>query len=221
MRWVLPCVLLSCARPPLSLPSRPDLVLAERTLSFADRTWWMRADHLLAGAGYGWWSEEAQVVDGALELQLARSDRWRGMELLTPLPRDTREVEVTVEVGTLPVDVTAGIFLYRSDHSELDVELGRWGDATAVNAQYAVGPASRPGNVWRFGAGEGVQTHRIAVRARTVGFSSTWAGGQAAWVYEGPDQPERAPHALHLNLWPMGPEPRGRARIRVLDVVVR
>jgi hypothetical protein len=220
MRGVLPLLLMGCVRVP-TLPERADLLLAEHTVDFADRTWWLRDGDVRAGAGPGWWSSRgAAVVDGALHLSMTPGPRWRGVELMTPLPPGRHTVEVDVEVS-LPPDVIAGLFRYRSDTSELDVELGQWGDPGVANAQYAIGPASRPGNVWRFDTKGRRQTHRIAVAPGRVDFESRWEGGDIHWTYEGPDQPQRAAHALHLNLWSVDGVPDGPAELVVHDVRVR
>lgn len=214
--------LVACARQPLRPPERPDLVLSEQTLSFQGRTWWMRSPEIRAGAGPGWWTDAgAHVVDHALELELVEQQgRWRGVELLTPLPSGRTGVAVELEVEALPADVILGVFLYRSDTSEVDVELGQWGDRTAANAQFAVGPASRPGNVHRFEVPEGPQTFTIDVRAHEVVFEARWAGGVYGWTYPGPDVPSGQRHALHLNLWPFDGQPDGPAKVRILSVNV-
>jgi hypothetical protein len=47
------------------------------------------------------------------------------------------------------------------NHREMDVEISRWGDPAAKNAQFVVQPYYVAANVWRFAAPAGVLTHLL------------------------------------------------------------
>ena len=67
-----------------------------------------------------------------------------------------------------------------ANHREIDIEIGRWGNPAAKNAQYVVQPYYVAANVWPFAAPAGVLTHTLRwepgrLTART--FRGAGAGG--------------------------------------------
>lgn len=75
-------------------------------------------------------------------------------------------VWVVQDSADLPPSAVLGLYTFdefRTDdvRSELDVELSRWGNPDAKNAQFVVQPFYIPQNIFRFTAPKGVLTHTI------------------------------------------------------------
>lgn len=176
-----------------------------RVLDFAGLSWTVHAADEPTGAGPNRWSDEeeaARVVEGVLHLQLTRDERgWQGVELSTPLVRRPRRLLVELEVGELDSRVVAGVFLYRSDTSEIDLEVARWGDASALPFQYAVAPADAPDLLHRFGLPAGRSRHRLRWRRDRILWRSRSGKRRVRWRLRGEQVPRFDGHRLHLNLW--------------------
>jgi len=57
---------------------------------------------------------------------------------------------VDSDYSVLDPNLVAGLFLYKDDTHELDIELTRWNGATETNSQFAVQPSSFSGHLYRF-----------------------------------------------------------------------
>lgn len=200
---------------------------SSRTLSFSGLEWHVRAAGT-GGPGPNLWSDAGESVrideEGRLRLRL-RADglTWHAAEVWTVLPEGRARVEVHLDEvpPALPPEAVLGLFVYRDDRSELDVELGRFGDPAHPGAQFAVAPQLRPGNLHRFPlpVAPGPSVHVIEWGEEAVGFESRFPGGPPVrWRYEGPDVPEPGGHALHLNLWLAGG--RAPAEEQGVEVVI-
>jgi len=60
-------------------------------------------------------------------------------------------------------------------HNEFDIELSRWGDVKAKNAQYAIQPFYVPENFYRFSTPAGIFTYQVRWNPGSLSFS-TFAG---------------------------------------------
>jgi hypothetical protein len=92
-------------------------------------------------------------------------------------------------------------------HNEFDIELSRWGDSKAKNAQYVVQPFYVPENFYRFSAPAGVLTYQVRWNPGTLSFA-TFAGASP-----GPDSkpvsehqfssgvPAPASEKVHMDLY--------------------
>ena len=127
---------------------------------------------------------------GALHLRIIKkSDKWACAHLILThslgygtyrfVVRDTFHLEPAAVMSIHTFDPSAGEQHYR----EMDIEMGRWGDATSkYNAQYGVQPSYVPGNVVQFNEPSGRLTHTMLwepARAsfKTVSGSSTRDSG--------------------------------------------
>jgi hypothetical protein len=193
-------------------------------IMFSGRAWRARQSEQPTGAGPIRWAgpPEGVVIDaaGRLHLRLTeRGGRWYGAEVRTPLPDAYGRLEVALELPrTLPVDVVAGVFIYHDDASEIDLELGRWGDATAANAQYVVQP-NASGRLVRFDLPLGRTRHVITWSPDEIRFASTTDAGApvAAWAFDGAPRPHPGSHYLHLNLWFLGDHAGGQPAELIVD----
>ncbi len=210
--------------------AQSDVPAQALSLTAFGHLWTLRGGDLLEGAGPNYWSnsQDAVSVDdrGRLRLAITNSSKgWRGAEAFTELPGGPVRIRIEVDspVADFPPNVVAGLFVYKNDQSEMDIELARWGEPNAPNAQFVVVPAWREGNRRRFHVADrqntGPSVFVIEWRTGRAHFEATVGGKTTAWTYEGTDVPEPFGHRLHLNLWMM---PKGdRSWSRGPELVVR
>lgn len=204
---------------PADLPTGP-------TLDWIGRSWRVHRSEIRRGAGPSRWtaSPEALRVEGAVaQLSLQQDDRgWSGVELSTPLERRPRRLEVELDVERLDSRVVAGVFLYRDDSCEIDLEVARWGEPDALPFQYAVAPADAPELLFRFDPGPGRSRHRMRWRKRSLVWRVRSARGRQRWVLRGDSVPRFDGHRLHLNLWTLdGGPPAGDGAVSVRVGILR
>lgn len=117
---------------------------------------------------------------GALHLQMRKkSERWSCAEVVLNRSlgygtyvltvRDSSHLEPAAVFSMNTFDDWGGDQHYR----EMDVEIGRWGEAANKNnAQYGVQPFYVPGNVFRFKAPPGTLTHSMHWESGRVSFKT-------------------------------------------------
>lgn len=181
-----------------------------RVLEFAGRCWQVRGSETPVGTGPNRWSNEREAVDvesdGTLRLRARPvGGRWFGAEVRTPLTLEETSValELRGPLGQLDPQVVVGVFVYRDDLSELDVEFSTWGRPGNANAQFAVAPplAAR---MRRFDVDRGTTTVRLGIdwAPDEIRFEIDPDRGPAVgWSYRGDGRPRPRRHSLHLNVW--------------------
>lgn len=189
----------ACAPPPP--PEVPDgrrarewVPLAAR---FAGRAWTAR-DGGPTGAGPSIWSaDRVRIASEGMQLSVRRDDRgWVAAEVATGLPPPPLTVRARVSgLRGLDPDLVASVFVCRSDRSEADFEVSRWGDPSAPNAQWVVAPAL-PERVRRFELPDDEVEVMIRWRREHVAFGL----GDGRFGWRGPPLLGGA-HRLHVNLW--------------------
>ncbi len=129
------------------------------------------------------WTDEK----GFLHLKLSQhGSRWVSAEVvLTRALGYGTYVFVVRETSHLDPTVTLGLFTWddggsEQNHRELDIEIGRWGDLGAPNAQFVVQPYYVPANVARFTAPAGVLTHSFRWQPGRATFTTTRGRRHAA-----------------------------------------
>jgi len=122
-------------------------------------------------------------AQGALHLRIVKKqDRWSCAEVVLDhslgygtylmTVRDASKLEPAVVFSMNTFDDWGGSLYYR----EMDVEIGRWGDAlNKNNAQYGIQPFYIPGNVFPFKLPSGTVTHSMQWEAGRTSFKS-WRG---------------------------------------------
>jgi hypothetical protein len=106
--------------------------------------------------------------DGALHLRIGgEAPRWTCAEVRLNrrlgygtyrfVVRDVSQLEPAAVVTLFTWDGPAA----DQNHREIDIEISRWGEPAATNAQYVVQPYYVTGNVWPFAAPAGVLTHTL------------------------------------------------------------
>jgi len=149
-------------------------------INFSGYTWKVRNTLQPSGPGPNIFSDDPENVwvdeQGDLHLRITfRNEKW-----------NCCEVELDQQIGhgifqwfligdlILDPNVVFGMFLYKSDDKEFDIEISRWGIPAANPLQYVVQPAHIQGNMKRFPlALQGNHTtHRILWVSSLVRFTS-------------------------------------------------
>ena len=211
----------------LTLLTTPTTTAAA-TLSFAGRTWTVKAGSSL-GPGPNSWSAANAYTDaaGALHLHISKesgSTAWQCAEifLTESLGYGTYSWVVETNVTRLDPYAVLGLFTYEDDAHEIDAEMSRWGNAANPNnADFAVQPSDAKGNLLDYNI-------PLTVGATLVNYS--WAKGSATftlrerggiwstrWNRTGPSVPAATgKEAVHINLWLF----RGHAPAAATEVVI-
>ncbi len=189
-----------------------------RTLEFAGYTWDVKAG--FGNPGSNLWSNDTSDVwvddMGRLHLTLSRKEngRWYATEVISQQTFNYGTYTFFLDADPASYDphVVAGVFLYRDEQNEIDLEFSRWGDSENYQfGNYVIQPADYPGNQFRFPviASGTYTTHRIVWKPDEVLFSS-WHGHWdeapddriiAQWQYAGKHIPKPNGLRLFFNLW--------------------
>jgi hypothetical protein len=166
-----------------SLPPPPT-----KPLQFSGYDWKVRTIAGDRGGTNNLYSSDNASVDasGALHLRITKKgDRWvcaeaeltrsLGHGTYTIVVRDTSTLEPAAILSMHTFDEWGGQEHYR----EMDVEIGRWGDAKyPSNTQYGVQPFFVPGNVAPFHEPPGTLTHSLHWESGRASFA-TFRGSTA------------------------------------------
>jgi hypothetical protein len=176
------------------------------------------------GPGPNCWSDSAESVwvdeQGLLHLRLREIDgTWHSAEVRTQscAGYGTYRFHLIGRPDELDKNVVLGLFLYKDDDHEIDVEFIQHGeDNSPYNAQYVVQPWDREGNRERFvmSLNGTHSTHVIYWRADQLRFKSFHGHYLEPpapsylireWTYGGADIPtEDGCWRVHVNLWLYG-----------------
>jgi hypothetical protein len=133
------------------------------------------------------------------ELSLNRSLGYGTYKLVV---QDTAHMRPSAVLGFFTWDDT------RSEgfHNELDIELSRWGDPNAKNAQYVIQPFYVPDNFVRFTVPAGAMTHGFRWQPGSVSFKtlegSTAAGAKTVSEHVfSSGIPTPAGETIHIDLY--------------------
>ena len=192
-----------------------------RIISFAGYDWEVRSSHeKKAGPGPNLFSSSKENVwvddNGSLHLRITnRSGKWycSGVTLLGSHEYGTYSFQTETLFQKLHKNPVTGLFLYRNDEKEIDIEFSKWGEENNQVAQYVIQPSDNTGNKKRFDLPTAYKslTHIINWQADSIIFSSH-SGGIAEtetienliekWKYTGPDNPSNVDDlATKINFW--------------------
>jgi hypothetical protein len=165
----------------------PAPVLASpKTLNFSGYEWTTSAGPIFRAGSRNFFDPANVWTDerGALHLRISGSPgKWAGAELkLTrSLGYGTYKFQVRdvshLEPSALLTLITWDGVGTESTRRELDVELGRWGDADNTNVNYVVQPYYVPANIVAFRAPPGLYTHSFRWESGKVTFSTLAGSG--------------------------------------------
>lgn len=160
-----------------TLPSLPTV-----SLHFSGYDWNIQTSQAVRGGLNNLYDADNVWTDaqGALHLRIMRKpDKWTCAHLILTrslgygtyrfVVRDTSHLEPAAVMSIHTFDPSGGDQHYR----EMDIELGRWGDATSkYNAQYGIQPFYVPGNVAQFTEPSGTLTHTMLWEPGQVSFKT-------------------------------------------------
>lgn len=189
-----------------------------RMLDFAGYHWDVKAG--FGNPGSNLWSNDTTHVytdnQGRLHLTLKKkeNDRWYASEVISreTFNYGTYTFYIDADPANYDPHVVAGIFLYRDEVNEIDIEFSRWGDQNNYQfGNFVIQPADYPGNQFQFPilASGTYTTHRLVWKPDEVLFSS-WHGHYpeppdgrmiAQWQYAGKHVPKPNGLRLFFNIW--------------------
>ena len=201
---------------------------AERRIEFSGYEWIVRRSAGAEGPGPNVFGDDEESVrvdeDGALRLAIRPRGRgWVSAEVIldAPVGYGTYEFQIEADPTAFDPPVILGMFTYDESapdehYREIDIELGRFGDADAPTAQYVLQPPDADGNRTRFDLNlDGTHsTHAFRWAPGVIDFASShghqqdildgggaWGSQIAFWSIEGEHVPDPGNERLRINLW--------------------
>ena len=211
-----------------------------RTIRFSGYTWRIRNSAIRRGGpGPNYFSSRRTSVwlDGHGRLHLKavkRGGRWYCAEVFSArsFGYGTYTFTLAGRVDRLDNNAVLGLFTWDDNapayaYREIDIELSRWGERRAKNAQYVVQPWQHAGNEHRFNFSLGslYSTHSFRWSADRVLFSSSRGRSTSSaralqtWTYSGADIPPAGAGHARINLWLVDGKPPANGRS--VEIVVK
>ena len=192
------------------------------TVSFAGYNWLVKdSGTRTVGPGPNLFDSDNVWVDadGYLHLKITNeAGQWRCAEVFSEnsFGGGTYKFEVQNNIASLDPNVILGLFTWDEfaphyTNREIDVEIGKWSDSAADNAQYVVQPWNKAGHRHRFNI-DPYDTDSLTT-AFDWGFNrvafGTFFGPIASadsdlidsWVYQASDVPRPGNENVRINLW--------------------
>lgn len=199
--------------------TKGSLQVRHRVISFAGHDWIVSQSgngRRTPGPNYFSNSKENVWVDarGRLHLRILYTDgRWECAEVTLVGSRSFGEYlfRVSTDGDKLDKNIVAGLFLYRDDFNEIDIEFSRWGEEMETAGNYVVQPSDQEGNMYRFSLEEAGKrsTHIINWQRDSINFKS-YRGHRKSqpnrllineWLYQGENIPIGSEVEVLINLW--------------------
>jgi hypothetical protein len=123
---------------------------------------------------------------------------------------------VASPVYTFDKNCVMGLFVYKDDNHELDIETTKWSNAYGNNLWYTVQPSKIEGNTHGYlvpSSIKGTNTiYRIEWKPKYVRFTSMQANGEiiADYNYTNSNKIPQNPERVIMNLWLMDPPSNGK-----------
>ena len=209
----------------------------KRVIKFSGIEWYVRS-----GKGNPrqnlWSSDEASVwvdAQGQLHLMCRKIDgKWHAAEVKSvhPVKYGVYRFYLNSRIDLLDENLVAGLFLYKDDSHEIDIEFSRWGSYHKPNSQYAIQPATKPVNIHRFvmNLNGAYSTHQFDWQQHRIRFKSYHGHYSKAshsdlmineWRYNKKQLIDDGKYHLHINLWLLdsfGPTDKNEAEIIISKI---
>ncbi|MBZ4192143.1 glycoside hydrolase family 16 protein [Niabella beijingensis] len=208
-----------CKKSATEAPEKDTPSSSPRVITFAGHEWEVKSsakEKLGPGPNYFSDSEENVWVDGTGRLHLRityRNGKWlcAGITLLKSFSYGRYVFEMGSRTDTLDKNIVGGLFTYKNDTQEIDIEFSKWSVTGNIDAQFAVQPSNRTGNKKRFYLDQDsdVTTHWFNWQQDRIDFASYYGAmtDTAAtntiqkWTYTGNDIPPDTDEKVKINLW--------------------
>lgn len=197
----------------------PDTNTTDRIISFSGYEWIVRkTGDTKEGPGPNLFSDAQENVwvdqQGRLHLKIVqKGGLWycSGVILHRSMGYGKYVFYISSDVSKLDKQVVAGLFTYKNDNEEIDIEFSRWGATDNQDSQFAVQPSEKAGNKERYDLHlMGAQsTHAFNWQPNKIEFISLQGHGLTSgvenvihkWTYTGEDIPPENEERLRMNLW--------------------
>ncbi|MBJ7881658.1 glycoside hydrolase family 16 protein [Gelidibacter salicanalis] len=215
--WVSVAILTSCSTSESDTNDPPTFTT--RIIKFSGFEWIVRtSDEKKQGPGPNLFSDSADNVwvdeYGRLHLKIVqRNGHWycAGVTLKHSQGHKKYVFYLSSRIDELDENVVGGLFTYKNDNEEIDIEFSRWSKFDNQNTQYAIQPGVNAGNKYRYDMDltSNLSTHFFDWKAKEIEFGS-YEGHTLnpeddaiinAWTYTGSDIPPLNDERLKLNLW--------------------
>ena len=190
-----------------------------RIINFSGYEWVVRtSDESRVGPGPNLFSDSEENVwvdeDGRLHLKIVeKGGNWycSGLTLRKNFGHNKYVFYVGSRVDQLDPNVVAGLFTYKNDEEEIDIEFSRWSDPDNEDSQFAVQPSYLPNNKVRYDLNldSPFSTHWFNWQESFIEFAS-YRGHTLdpdeedvihEWKYTGDNIPPDVDERLKINLW--------------------
>ena len=199
---------------------KDTIINGQRILTFSGYSWLVENSADFAeGPGPNYFSDSKENVwfdqDKKLHLKITnRNNKWycAKITMIESLGYGRFVFYVDSRVDNLDKNVVAGLFSYKTDLQEIDIEFSRWGIVGNKNAQYSIQPANLAGNKNAFNINlTGLQsTHWFNWQKTRIDFASIRGHSSSIpsagniiqqWHYNGSDIPIDSNETVKINLW--------------------
>jgi len=187
-----------------------------QTIKFGGYTWNVRSGY--GGPGPNYWSNSTENVwldnNGYLHMKIKKVGQiWYCSEVYTTHYTQYGEHRFVVEcrLDSLDKNVVVGLFNYRDDTHEIDIEFARWGvPGYAKFGSYTIQPYTVAGNSesFAFTLETMISTHSFNWQNGYIAFTSFQGVDFSPskliknWVYTGADNPADTDRLrTHINFW--------------------
>lgn len=196
------------------------IVNGQRILEFSGYRWLVESSSdITIGPGPNLFSDSKENVwfdtDGRLHLKITqRNGKWycSKLSLLNPTGYGKYIFYLDSQIDLMDINVVGGLFYYKSDTEEFDIEFSKWGDIGNSNAQFSVQPSQQINNkkVYSISLKNTQSTHWFNWQKDHIDFASvhghTFTLPSAnniiqQWSYSGPDIPSLSNGNIKINLW--------------------
>ncbi len=190
-----------------------------RIINFSGFEWVVRtSDDAKQGPGPNLFSDSEDNVwvddDGRLHLKIVqKGGNWycSGITLRQSQGYKKYVFYVASRVDQLDENVVGGLFTYKNDDEEIDIEFSKWSQSENQDSQFAVQPSFKAGNKTRYDLNlkSELSTHFFNWQAKSIVFGSYYGHTLepnaenviSTWIYNGSDIPPENNERLKLNLW--------------------
>jgi hypothetical protein len=211
-------IILGCKK---DVPFVSDTIVnGKRILQFSGYTWLVESSNDLSeGPGTNLFSDSNENVwfdsNGRLHLKITqRNNKWycSKLSLLSSPGYGKYIFYLDSRVDQLDMNVVGGLFSYKSDIEEIDVEFSKWGLAGSNNAQFSVQPAQLASNkkAYNILLSSSQSTHWFNWQKDRIDFASIQGHSSTLpasdniiqqWSYSGPNIPPLSIENIKINLW--------------------
>lgn len=195
------------------------VVNTTRVIEFSGYEWVVRTnEESTAGPGPNFFSDSEENVwvdeDGRLHLKIVEiGGIWycSGVTLRNSYGFDKYVFYVASRVDQLDENVVGGLFTYKNDEEEIDIEFSKWSDSENQDSQFAIQPSYLAGNKTRYNLDleSELSTHFFDWKSDRIEFGS-YRGHTltpetkdviSTWTYTGASIPPDNDERLKINLW--------------------